>query len=1555
MEFKNVELRTRFRSPLRWVMVLLLGFIVQNTFAVETHILNGKWEYSGGKEENLPGNPYYVFTVESETEVNISLGNLTDNCTTDPYLHLLKMNRDIIEKDDDGSQSVFGYGNFIFKCPNDSHIKSSLPPGDYLLQAATYYANQSGSFQISVSGSGIPNFSFTEHKKKSQMGSWKPSAGRSLENNPRYEFIVDHDGTDVDISLKSSSGVCIPGPDPFLYLLNENGEQIAYNDDYNNSTPSALVAGCGLNSYIQQELKTGTYQLVAATYSPGETGEFQISVSGFGISNLLPVNSVQELELELDGSWDISAGKNTLLFGNPRYEFTVDSDTAYVKISLKSSDDQCLGKGNDGKYIKPKPYLYLLKEDDDIVNLPPNNNYFSDRPGTTAPSVINDRYQDWNASGCQYKSEIKTNLAKGKYQLVAATNEPYKSGDFVISIQGHGITGFKSNKYIKKRDFWVASAGQNSDHWANPQYKLTVTTDREVLIRLDTRADSDSTLPDPKLFLLPLSSNSEEAIIENTSNVEDNSDVMKKYEKLSENSVNTARSDYSFWGRAKGRNSVIRATLKAGEYKIVAATNELFESGDFVLSVGGLKEISRDNLEKIPHQGRQEELIEGRWTGSQNDKFNNHENPHYKMELKNKSFVNIEFKNHENCGDPNSLNLYLLDSFGNLETVHGRNKEKPCVATIERVLDKGVYELIATNKNKSSRENFTLSLGSISQEETSVSLLEIKNYSGEWKNFAGKRVDTPDNPHYEFMVYDDSAIDIRLEDTSDLCNVEIDPYIILLGPDGSRYESNLHNNFADKTKKRRCAKVARIQQQLPKGLYRLVAATEQANPDQWGYFLLSVSGSSVSELSELHFETPKEQYIKGAWKQLIGHNIQNFEDFSKKYTDNFYALNILKSGIVTIDLSSERDTYLFLLDKDKKILHRNDDIAWDDRNSRLKSIHLDKGMYYLVATTYSADDKEFAKYTIKLSSAQEVGVILYPGSSLDSSVIYGEWDSLIGPKINRFEDFSAKHSDHVHTLKMLESGTVTIDLMSVEADPYLYLYGKDKKLKYRNDNFIPKGSKISGSDKDSRLENIRLDKGVYSLVAKATKPFVDDKKSADYMIKLSSLSGVGFLFNSGSSSTMASPILDKQDNKYVVNSVDFKIEVESKINSFEHIPNKYHISHEKEVLYSFEWKDLKFDDWSKDQKKKKMFSNTIHHTLDLRLEDESFYVHLMDTKGQTWTSPVFNVDINKDLLKGTEMELEDVDFKNSILTFKIVNLDLDDLDAYFIEEFSSSGELLASSGWKSLGMEEKSKIGYRNTAKGEIRYVPHSEAAALKFTVKNRAGKLSYSNKQGTEQGIWTSIDLKGKNNTDDASDLKEKNNTDDASDLKEKNNTDDASDLKEKNNTDDAPTMTKPPRRKDDGSTARLDADGYIYSGNGDHASQPWACFRDNRTDLVWEVKANDDGIHGKDKVFTRINNELVQAANKAGSESLCGFNDWREPSKEELLTLIDPVNVPSSIAFNESYFPNTGAHFYWTSDPDGKVIDFGSGFEYSIFDEHEYDYKFRKRLVRGDMLNNY
>jgi hypothetical protein len=363
MEFKNVDFSVGLRVPLQWTLTLLLGLMVQTTFAVETHVLNGLWKSSGGKEKNLPGNPYFVFTVESETEVDIRLGNLTNICLVDTYLYLLTKNGDLIDKDDDWDwfRRFENYDDkHAIRCSTDSRINRTLTAGEYQLVAATFYANQSGEFEIAVSGSGISNFSSNRSSDKYQKkltGSWQFSRGRSHDNNPRYEFTVETKGL-IDIGLESLNDDCSAlqfHSDPFLYLLNEKGDELDSNDD--DTRPSdQYLGGCRYNSYIhRKELDEGTYELVAATYYGGETGEFQISVSGFGISNLLPVNSVQELEL--DGSWDISAGKNTLLFGNPRYEFTVDPDTAYVKISLKSSDDQCLGKGNDGKYIKPKPYL----------------------------------------------------------------------------------------------------------------------------------------------------------------------------------------------------------------------------------------------------------------------------------------------------------------------------------------------------------------------------------------------------------------------------------------------------------------------------------------------------------------------------------------------------------------------------------------------------------------------------------------------------------------------------------------------------------------------------------------------------------------------------------------------------------------------------------------------------------------------------------------------------------------------------------------------------------------------------------------------------------------------------------------------------------------------------------------------------------------------------------------------------------------------------------------------------------------------------------------------
>lgn len=116
------------------------------------------------------------------------------------------------------------------------------------------------------------------------------------------------------------------------------------------------------------------------------------------------------------------------------------------------------------------------------------------------------------------------------------------------------------------------------------------------------------------------------------------------------------------------------------------------------------------------------------------------------------------------------------------------------------------------------------------------------------------------------------------------------------------------------------------------------------------------------------------------------------------------------------------------------------------------------------------------------------------------------------------------------------------------------------------------------------------------------------------------------------------------------------------------------------------------------------------------------------------------------------------------------------------------------------------------------------------------------------------------------------------------------------------------------------------------------WACTRDNRTGLIWEVKVNNaahlrhvnhgytwydtnpavnGGNAGKLGVDSDCINTLTNcnttafrdAVNMAG---LCGASDWRLPAPEELLSLVqwDAVNTTIDV----SWFPNTKNSGYWS-----------------------------------------
>jgi hypothetical protein len=131
-----------------------------------------------------------------------------------------------------------------------------------------------------------------------------------------------------------------------------------------------------------------------------------------------------------------------------------------------------------------------------------------------------------------------------------------------------------------------------------------------------------------------------------------------------------------------------------------------------------------------------------------------------------------------------------------------------------------------------------------------------------------------------------------------------------------------------------------------------------------------------------------------------------------------------------------------------------------------------------------------------------------------------------------------------------------------------------------------------------------------------------------------------------------------------------------------------------------------------------------------------------------------------------------------------------------------------------------------------------------------------------------------------------------------------------------------------------KLDANGTpLPDQSVPFGSGAWSCIRDEVTGLVWEVKTDAGDLRDKDWTYSWYDpsgvgtggdpgaagggscggtvscdtQAFVAAVNAAG---LCGKQDWRLPTREELFSIV----VGES--FDRTWFPNTGTFFStWTS----------------------------------------
>jgi len=113
-----------------------------------------------------------------------------------------------------------------------------------------------------------------------------------------------------------------------------------------------------------------------------------------------------------------------------------------------------------------------------------------------------------------------------------------------------------------------------------------------------------------------------------------------------------------------------------------------------------------------------------------------------------------------------------------------------------------------------------------------------------------------------------------------------------------------------------------------------------------------------------------------------------------------------------------------------------------------------------------------------------------------------------------------------------------------------------------------------------------------------------------------------------------------------------------------------------------------------------------------------------------------------------------------------------------------------------------------------------------------------------------------------------------------------------------------------------KLDAQG----GKLPATAADWACVHDRVTGLMWEMKTADGSVHDATKQFTNLGDGSATDSSalvaQANAEGLCSRHDWRLPTRNELISIVDYSTVYPGPTVDADWFPNSTAYSVWTSN---------------------------------------
>ena len=856
---------------------------------------NGSW--SDDCESEVSGRGYaryYSFTLAQDGEVSIEL---TSEVDTYLYLRGGSATSGAALHDNDDIES----GN------TDSRIVADLDAGTYTIEATTYSEDTAGSFTLSVSGGGGTQTPAAAGCTPATLtlpasgvpGSWSDDcesevSGRGYARH--YSFTLGQDG---EVSIELASEV-----DTYLYLRGgsaTSGAALHDNDDIESgNTDSQIVA----------DLDAGTYTIEATTYSEDTAGSFTLSVTGGGTQSPVTTGCTPE-ELTLPvadeaGAWADDCESEVSGRGYARYYSFTLSEEAEVTIDLSSDVDT---------------YLYLRE---------------GSATSGTAPHS-NDDIESGNTN-----SQIVAALSAGSYTIEATTYNEDTTGSFTLSVSGGGsgssggggASGSTQATGCNATPLTLPASGI-SGTWADDcesgvsgrgharYYSFTLGESVEVTIDLESEVDT-------YLYLRSGSATSGTA-------QHSNDDIV---------SGNT--------------NSQIVATLAAGTWTIEATTYSPNITVSFSLSVSGGGDTTTTGCNAAtltPPASR----VSGTWADDCESEVSGRGYArYYSFTLSESAEVIIDLESEVDTY------LYLRSGSATSGTAQHSNDDIESGnrnSRITETLSAGTYTIEATTYSPNTTGSFTLSVstggassgggdgggsgGSGSTEATGCTpatlTLPASGKSGSWADDCESEVsDRGYARYYSFTLSESAEVTINL--TS-----EVDTYLYMRSGSATSGTAQHSNDDIESGNTN-----SRITATLTVGTWTIEATTY--SPNTTGSFTLNVSGGgsgssgggTATGCNAATLTLPASG-IGGSWADDCESEVPG-RGYARHYT-----FTLSESAEVTINLSSEVDTYLYLRDGSATSgapLHDNDDMESGNTDSQIIET-LSAGTYTIEATTYS--------------------------------------------------------------------------------------------------------------------------------------------------------------------------------------------------------------------------------------------------------------------------------------------------------------------------------------------------------------------------------------------------------------------------------------------------------------------------------------------------------------------------------------------------------------------------------------------------------------------------